>query len=106
MDDKIRTFKRTLEARYELRKTITKQIHVHRKTQRRLESLAKTAVKRNYHYRLELEVVNDWLKRLLEKLGAKRKENNRKIRIGQGLVDFVRLLRLRETIQQNPHIDY
>ena len=106
MNEKIQKYKWILEERHTLRKTITRQIHSYRKTQRRLESLVKTAEKRKYAYRLELEVVNDWIKNLLEKIGEKRKENNKKIRIGQGLVDFARLSQFREIIRQNPHIDY
>ena len=106
MSEKIKTYKKVLEAKRNLRKVITKQINEHRKIHRRLESLIKTAEKKKYCYRIELVVVNDWVKTLLNKLGADRKENNKKIWVGEGLVEIARASQLLELIRQNPHIDY
>ena len=106
MSEKIKKYKRVLEVKQNLKKTITKQINEHRKTHRRLESLIKTAERKKYLYRLELVVVNDWLKKLLTKLGAERKENNKKIWVGEELVEIARLSQLLELVEQNPHIDY
>ena len=106
MNEKVERLSRTLVERQELQKTIAKQLRVNRNIQRRLHSLLKTAEKKKYNYRPELVVVDDWVQQLVDKLTATQKVNNKKIRVGKGLIEFVRLSHLREVVARNPHIDY
>ena len=106
MNEKIEKFSRILVERRELKKEIAKQLKVNRNIQRRLHSLIKTAEKKKYAYRLELVVVDAWVKQLVDKLTTTQKENNKMIRVGEGLIDMVRLSHLREVVERNPHIDY
>ena len=106
MSEKVEKLRRILVERQELQKAIAKQLRVNRNTQRRLHSLIKTAEKKKYNYRPELVVVDDWVKQLVDDLTATQKENNKKIRVGKGLIDMVRLAHLCEMVARNPHIDY
>ena len=106
MNEKVEKFRRILVERQELKKEIAKQLRVNRNIQRRLHSLIKTAEKKKYTYRLELVVVDAWVKQLVDKLTTTQKENNKMIRVGEGLIDMVRLSHLREVVERNPHIDY
>ena len=106
MSEKIERYERILQEKQNLKKKIATQIRENRKTQRRLNSLIKTAEKKKYKHRLELAVVDDWLKKLVESLAVKRKENNQKILVGKGLIEIARYSYLLEVIESNPHIDY
>ena len=106
MSEKIERLKRILEQKQKKKKEIARQIREHRKIQRRLNSLIKTAEKKKYTYRPELVVVDDWLKQTVDSLRAEQKENNKKIFVGKGLIEIARLSYLLEVIERNPHIDY
>ena len=106
MSEKIKKFRTILKGKLQLKKRIATQIRENTKTQRRLYSLIRTAERKKYRYRPELVVVEDWIKRIGNDLRGIRKENNKQIFVGKGLIDLARLSYLREVIDRNPHIDY
>ena len=106
MSEKIKKFKTILKEKLQLKKRIATQIRENTKTQRRLYSLIRTAERKKYIYRPELVVVEDWIKRIGNDLRGIRKENNKQIFVGKGLIDLASLSYLREVIDRNPHIDY
>ena len=105
MSKKIDKLKSILEEKINLKKEIATQIRQNRQIQRRLSSLIRTAEKKKYKFRLELVVVEHWIRKLGDNLKQLRKENNKKIVVGRGLIDIARCSLLLETIQRNPH-DY
>ena len=106
MSKKIEKFQRILADKLNLKKKIATQITANRKIKRRLNSLIKTAEKKEYKYRLELVVIDHWIGQLGDNLVKARRENNKKIIVGKGLIDIIRCSHLLEIIARNPHIDY
>ena len=98
---KLEKYNKILQKRQSLKKAITKQLNDQRKTHRRLESLIKTAERKKYNYRLELVVVNDWIKKLVEKLAENQTDNNKKIHVGKELIEIAKLSYLRELVEEN-----
>ena len=100
MSREYKQYNRILDEKLNLRKVITKQRGEHRKTLRRLESLIRTAEKKNYAYRHELEIIHNWESKILTSLATKQIENNRKIKIGKALVEIGELSLILEYQEQ------
>ena len=98
---KLERYNKFLQKRQNLKKSITKQLRDQRRTHRRLTSLIKTAEKKKYCYRVELEIVKNWITKLVEELVAEQTDNNRKIHVGKGLVEITKLAHLQELVEEN-----
>ena len=101
MSQTIDKIKEILESRQTLKKVLRKQLNIQRKTHRRLESLISTSERKKYHYRPELEVINDWVRKQISSLAKQTTENNKKIHIAQELVEIERLSQLLEIVERN-----